>query len=282
MEHRHYEVTINYYTETDLEELYNVLNKKSVDYYAWCFEGTPCEAHHPHIHASIHFKSSVKETAFRNYFTKKHHTSPVHNAKHLHEYIRGYEKTQGEWKLKCSTCSHDEENGKPVNVYFTLGEIPETGKKKAPSVTQKIVTALQEGKDINQIEALFPAYMMTNRRHVEKWIRDHKPEYKTKYYQYAGDYDIIEVTRDKWPDAKIAYITDLNELGKYLNIEYDTLLIKTDYLDFEYMQWPNGYPMSFKYGYEYIPIRVKRVIIVTKELEILLHYKLLISNLDIE
>lgn len=258
MEHRHYELEINYYDQTDLEELYNVINKNSVDYYAWCFEGYPCDTHHPHIHASIHFKSSVKETAFRNYFTKKHHTAPVHNAKHFHEYIRGYEKVQGKWELKCAGCSICEEKNEPCNNYFTLGEIPETGKKKQPTVTQKVVEALQSGKTFEQIEILFPAYTMTNKRRIIEWLRDHKPPHDRKII--TMDYkDRFEFP----PNASICYVDDdcSNGLSIY-NYEKTVVFFPIEAPHSKIMEWLHGFPPTIRRGFELIKFDPENIVLL--------------------
>lgn len=255
MEHRHYEVTINYYEPEDLDELYNVINKSSVDYYAWCFEGYPCTDHHPHIHASIHFKSSVKESTFRNYFTKKHHTGIVHNAKHFHEYIRGYEKIKGEWKLKCSGCSICKENNAPVNNYYTMGEIPETGKKKQPTVTQKIVEALQSGKTYEQIEILFPAYVMTNKRRILEWIKDHKPPHKRKlsFLHYDKRFDFPS-------NASIVYFYD-EKIDNY-NDETISVFHFNDEPRLKITQWLKGFPPTFRRGYEVVKFDPEYIVIL--------------------
>lgn len=263
-EHHHYFLTINNYTEDDMLELQTVLAKKSVDYYCWGFEGYPCLHHHPHIHASIHFKSSVKWSTMKNAF-KRARIEVCKNPYKAHMYIRGYELLRGEYHIKCEDCACDLEyegshtHGQWVqnNIYFTEGEIPCNGKKKTPPAVTKVIEAINEGKTIAELDELFPAYMITNKHKVIKWIQDHKPPHTRKLVFLHEDKRF-----DYPPNASVVFFED-DKIDIY-NGEKSCVFNCADDPWNKIVCWLKGFPPSFRRGFELIKFDPEHIVILYK------------------
>lgn len=272
-EHRHYFVTINNHTEEDLEQLQYVLSKTSVDYFCWGFEGYPCLRHHPHIHASIHFKSSIKWSTFKKYLPRAN-IQVCKDAFKAHQYIRGYEFIQNNWKLKCPTCAVDDEyegshtHGQwvPCNIYFTMGSIPSNGKKKAEPTVTKVIAAINEGKSIAELDELFPAYMISNKHKVIKWIADHKPPHTRKL-----DFVHEDKRFDFPPNSSVIFFED-DKIDIYNGEKTCVFNIGDDPWN-KIVCWLKGFPPSFRRGFEIIKFDPQYIIILYKTSENLSYLK---------
>lgn len=170
MEQRHhgYYLTINYYDEKDVEELQSFVS--TADYYIYGFEG--CECHHSHIHLSVHFKNARRFSAVKRFFSKNHNIQATQDYERSHMYIRGYEYRDKKYHLKCKGCSidieqHEDGSQVPVNVYMTEGDIPTNGKHKSTPKAQLVVDAINDGKSIDELRDMFPAFMMYHESKVK-------------------------------------------------------------------------------------------------------------------
>jgi len=235
-------VTINYWESSDIEEILLVIEK--CDYYIVGFEG--CDHYHEHIHAVFHLKSSVGRQRFLNYFTRQPNIQyPIKDYQAAHEYCQGYENG----KLKC--CCE--------NLYLTDGVIPKDGNKKNTVTATKVINALDEGKTIDELWTIFPAYMMSNEHRIKKLI-NYRKEVDTHFYVTLSIDPINTVYGFFGPDIKLAVVTDLSKIELYA--DYDTVLYIPESdppMDFKY--WPRKVPISYKYGYEYKVIKPHNFVI---------------------
>lgn len=259
-EHRHWTLTLNYYTETDVQELRKLIYLPMVDYWAYGYEG--CERHHPHIHVSIHFKSSKTLNALLSHFSKRHHSKPVVDSVAMHDYIRGYKKS----KLKCVGCvKHGEidKNGKwiPCNKYYTEGSIPENGIKKTPKVDmrEKVLEAIQAGKTIKELDQLFPMFMLYHKDKVIRWQRDHTPYKSPKYFFLLYEFDAITewIESLALEEQPTCVITELSQIELYDDTTHILFLLDSEYSDILKLLriFGRGMPIYYKKGYEIIKVQ---------------------------
>lgn len=258
-EHHSYFVTLNNPSIVDLACVFDICTKDSVDFCIVGLEGCPdADVHHDHIHAVIHFKSSVKWETFRNYFkNKKPNIQVVKDMEAAVEYVRGYEK--GELKCDyCSWCWSDERN-RCENYTFGYGEIPVNGKKKGEKVGELVLAALNEGKQLHELRELFPMYMVHHGDKVAKYIRqrfeDINKEKKVDY-KYVNSTDIDEVldvchTKLELEGRNVVVVYELSQLELYSHQSLDVVIYISDVIDREIKTAPYGSPLFYKHGYEY-------------------------------
>lgn len=270
MEHRHWTITVNNTTEDDMTQLMELLEKPFVDYYVVGFEG--CTKHHSHLHVSVHFTSSKTMSSVLSHFTKKHHCESVKDSFKMHEYCMGYEDD----KLKCKECSWYKafEDDRITNFYLTRGDVPIKGMKKK-NKSDEIAIEVMEGATIQELRIKYPGFMMMNGDKVRQWKSTYKRTNEDDYTDYyrVSTLDPINIVQDNFPGCKLAVVRTLEEFQLYDDV--DTLLyLSPDTYDRVLKLYPYGYPLSYKYGYQLMPIRVKRFIIMTDD--VVLGYRTII------
>lgn len=236
--HHGYTVTLNYYTEEDVEEMIEFLNVKQPDYYIYGFEGTDEEDLHPHIHLYVHFGNARSLSMIKKQFTKQHHIEVVQDPAAMISYCKGYEKGL----LKSLEENVYIENGIPIANGVCTG-------------AQKVMLSIKEGKTYEQLQELYPSFMLFHGSKVKKWITETQPK-----AEHVRNLYIIP-SHDKYDYAsafKTVHMT--GEIETYDNEE--ALFITTYQTQFRVIDWVKGYPQKIKRGYEIVTINPKDVFIM--------------------
>lgn len=267
---RNWLVTINYFNEQDMADIelmferlsqwhHNELHDDDVEkqlcnyrYIIFGFEGTDEKStFHPHIHMYIHYVHPVSMTNVLTNFTKHHNCVVIDNPLDAIEYCKGYEGK--EHKLK------DLEE----NVWLDIGTLP-NGVLKKPKVNQTnlVMTAINEGKTIEEVCQLFPSFALHHYNKLKSFYERKKQNVETKFYYIDPDDsvgDLITYLHDAGiVEGKLAVcFEDLSELEAYE--EYDTILYYGDYTR-QLAHYALGYPMTYKYGYELRKIKPRMFI----------------------
>lgn len=269
--HHAYNITLNYYDEQDTTDMVNFTDQ--CDYFVYGLEG--CDKHHQHIHFSFHLKYAKTATSILKNFSKHHHIEVTKSIEHMHQYCLGYEwdKITQTYTIKCEHCGE--------NPYLTDGKLPQNGKHKGTSKSDLVMTAIKEGKTMEELKELFPSFMMFHGSKVKQWINDkiQEPVTDTKYYLINEKmrYHIHKYATQTWGHEKtICMIGDLSHINHYDNIPPKDRVVILDMpsfsLPYGYKMWPFGSPIFYKYGYETKTVSAAIFIILTN-LDLIPGYK---------
>lgn len=246
MKSRNWLITINYFEESDIQELITLIDLAT--YSIYCIEGHNCPDHHYHIHAYLHFKNDRHDSAIINHFTRHPHLDAVKDVSSTVSYIQGMK----DGKLKCPTCEL---------MWFETGIIPSNGKNTS---TELVISDIKAGYTYNQILEKYPSYCMFHANKVKEFINSLTQKKTTKFYVISPNGDPITSIHYEFDDlGKLAVVTDLAKLEVY--DDYDTVLYLSDFYDSEHMLWPRGMPITYKYGFTYKKVICDRFIITSNE-----------------
>lgn len=230
-------VTINYFTEEDVNDMVKVCD--IADYYIYGFEGIDEHDLHPHIHLFLHFKHAKSMARVLSFFDKHHHIEVVKDVPAMIEYCKGYEGG----KLK----SHTE------NVYIEYGTPPVSGVNKS---SQQVIDAINEGKTIEEIERLYPSYCLHHYTKLQEYYYRRKQIDNTKgVIEHYDNYD------PKIDEDVIYDFMDIVNTTKEVVVWYREAGSK--YPKQMMDNYVKGLPLKVKYGYKFIAIKPKKIIVVT-------------------
>nr|AQU11779.1 replication protein [Cruciviridae sp.]AQU11781.1 replication protein [Cruciviridae sp.]AQU11783.1 replication protein [Cruciviridae sp.]AQU11785.1 replication protein [Cruciviridae sp.]AQU11787.1 replication protein [Cruciviridae sp.] len=261
--YRHYEFVINNYDDLDLAILLELEDKPNFRYLVCGFEIAPSTGT-PHMQCYVNFSTPVKWETFKNVVYPNHfdkcNGTPVQNM----QYCKKGEQSKQEW---------NDFNVKGPNYgkkafFIEFGECPIVGKSKTAEL---VVNAINEGKSIDDLDLLFPNYMIIHHNKVKEYIdrRDRGKKNDTSVFVFKYDRDIFDEIHLLIPEedhSKIAFVTDLNELLIYPSPKI--VVYCMDWLDpsqcTKHLLWAKGQPITYKSGFQIYTLRCTYFIIAYK------------------
>lgn len=236
---RAWTLTLNYFDELDFEELTNSIDY--TDYAIFGFEGVDSDdPKHPHIHLYLHFQNARSLKSVKSMFTKQHHIEVVKDNLAMIEYCKGYKNGKLKWIRE--------------NHWLEFGTPPVNGVNKS---SQLVIDAIQSGKTLEEIEELFPSYSLHHYQklqdlyHRKRQITNDKGVWlDVEEYQLTGDEDVIYDFSDivnTTKDTVVWYRSAGTSFPKQMFDNYSK----------------HGLPFRVKYGYKYLVVKPKKVIVVT-------------------
>lgn len=220
MRFRAWTITLNYYDETDMQDLYTFITKFKTRHYVFGFEGTCCDKTHAHIHLAFYVENACTFGSFMEYFTKQHHYEAVRDYKSMVEYCKGYEKG----KLKC--CEE--------NIYMEDGEMPHQGKLSHDRIEEIMNNPYENFHLYNQYRRSYIQLKNT------EWDQSKVRVLKAILYE------------SRYMMAKY-HISKGQTVCLYPS-EYDgenVLIVPLYCMESHIMSWINNIPFKDKNGYEY-------------------------------
>lgn len=266
----------NYHTNDDCCHDYlqflDFYNEDYVTYIVLGYEEAPTTGT-PHIQGFMH----LSQPATKKCLIKKYPYTSFESMKGSYRQASDYCKKGLQSSDEFKELHHKGPNFGLLASFLEYGELPldsldKTRKMTGVStgVTTKIVEAIADGKDLMEINEMFPAYTMTNKLRVINRIRDRNQNKFTQadrnYYIVANNEFTIPLVNNyfesKSESIKMQIVNDLSELEAF--VEYDTVLLMTDdTFTIKYNRYAQGQEIVYKSGYEPKVLRCKNFVLST-------------------
>lgn len=251
---RCYTLTINYYTEEDMDKLMvlgDSLPENHIDYLLFGIEGDCCDRYHPHLHVMIHYTQPVTMMTVQKLFTKKHHIEIVKDKASMISYCKGYKDGQ----LKC--CRE--------NNWIEYGQEPHQGKLLIADIE-----AVMKNPASN-----FHLYNQYRKGYEDYKSKQHSRD-KQRYFRVVDNEHKMVAIRahlDSVCPAGAAYDSEDAVFVYCSEYSITPSNVHTDMPSEDLLQlWSSGVPIKYRYGYAtriYDPSYIYMVYRTAKELAII-------------
>ena len=199
---RGYCFTLNNWTDVHVAQLILMCDETWLTYLVVGFEVGPKNGV-PHLQGYMHFDNGK---------TMRHICNLVDNIS-----LQEAKATGENFDRRYLYCMKDGD-------FWEYGERPQNG---VNTTSAKVMTAIKEGKTIEELYELFPSYMLHHSTKVKQYVLDIKPKQKPKLYVLKEGITMQSNIQDvlfEFPDAQLACVTELNQLESYEPDTYDTVV----------------------------------------------------------
>lgn len=171
---------------------------------------------------------------------------------------------------------------KKEGKYIEYGTLPKNGAPPAKVNSATIILAINEGKTLEEIEELYPTFMLFHRNKVVDQIKQYNlrrnKDIITKYFIIDQDDPLTDVEQSL-PGCKAIIIDELQDIEGYASNDYDTVIYNCSFYEKKHNMWPRGMKIIYKDGWQVKTISCKNFVISTNHIK--LYDKQLWINLSI-